>query len=237
MATEADIQRHNRVIENFIKNFDREIRVLLDDIFLQISRLGPSVTRSEILALFAPVRQFLGTNVSLLDQVINSNISLNSSVINLPVDNQTFSTIAQLKSETLSSITSQLESEQQKIIQVLVIASIAGLAISPLLSQIRIELKKASKRLRDAYSFFVRNFDSSFTLLRAKLAGIDNFVYVGVNSPKSRSFCQFHKNKVYTADQINKIWRTATWGGKAPGNPFVVRGGYNCRHWFLPVKK
>jgi hypothetical protein len=26
------------------------------------------------------------------------------------------------------------------------------------------------------------------------------------------------------------------WAGKAPGNVWINRGGYNCRHFFIPVK-
>jgi hypothetical protein len=39
-----------------------------------------------------------------------------------------------------------------------------------------------------------------------------------------------------TEKQIRNIWNSQTWQGKKPGDPFVVRGGYNCRHMFVPVK-
>ena len=36
-------------------------------------------------------------------------------------------------------------------------------------------------------------------------------------------------------DEIRQIWANESWEGKAPGEPFVVRGGYNWRHHFMPV--
>jgi hypothetical protein len=40
---------------------------------------------------------------------------------------------------------------------------------------------------------------------------------------------------VLTEEEIRDIWANETWAGKAQGDPFVVRGGYNCRHSFQPI--
>ena len=35
-------------------------------------------------------------------------------------------------------------------------------------------------------------------------------------------------------EEIEEIW-SGSWAGKIDGNPFIVRGGYNCRHRFRAV--
>ena len=49
-----------------------------------------------------------------------------------------------------------------------------------------------------------------------------------------RDWCRQHSGKVYTEEQIRELW-TQDWSGKAAGDPFIVRGGYNCRHHWRPV--
>jgi hypothetical protein len=44
-----------------------------------------------------------------------------------------------------------------------------------------------------------------------------------------------HNMKTYTEDEIREMWAENEWTGKAAGDPFIVRGGYNCRHHFRPV--
>ena len=42
------------------------------------------------------------------------------------------------------------------------------------------------------------------------------------------------EQKTFTEEEINSKWQ-GSWAGKAPGDPFIVRGGYNCRHHWLPI--
>ena len=44
----------------------------------------------------------------------------------------------------------------------------------------------------------------------------------------------FQDGKTYTKEEIEEIW-SGSWAGKISGDPFVVRGGYNCRHRFRGV--
>ena len=39
----------------------------------------------------------------------------------------------------------------------------------------------------------------------------------------------------YTEKEIRNLWNTRSWNGKANGDPFIVRGGYRCRHTWLPT--
>lgn len=77
-------------------------------------------------------------------------------------------------------------------------------------------------------------FDASITAAVAREAGITRFKYDGDVVRDSRPFCRKHVGKIYSIDEIQGIW-SGDWKGKAAGDPFIVRGGYNCRHHFRPV--
>ena len=36
-----------------------------------------------------------------------------------------------------------------------------------------------------------------------------------------------------TEDEIREEWANNSWAGKSSGDPFIVRGGYNCRHHWV----
>lgn len=76
-------------------------------------------------------------------------------------------------------------------------------------------------------------FDASITVQAGRETGATQWKYYGSVIRDSRPFCKEHAGKVYTEEEISKIWE-GDWAGKAPGNPFIVRGGYNCRHHFRP---
>jgi len=77
-------------------------------------------------------------------------------------------------------------------------------------------------------------FDGQFTVYKAKEAGIDRYRYVGTLVKDSRDHCVRYLNRVLSENEIRLIWQR-NWSGKAEGDPFVVRGGYRCRHKFEPV--
>lgn len=79
-------------------------------------------------------------------------------------------------------------------------------------------------------------FDSQFAKYRAEEIGLKHFRYAGTLERDSRPFCRKHVNKIYSEKDIERIWKSPrTWQGAAQGDPFVVRGGYNCRHTWQPV--
>jgi hypothetical protein len=82
----------------------------------------------------------------------------------------------------------------------------------------------------------VMDFDGVFTIHRARQAGLKRFKYSGTLIANSRDFCVQHVGKTYTEAEIKKIWASQSWSGKRAGDPFVVRGGERCRHFFIPVE-
>jgi len=80
----------------------------------------------------------------------------------------------------------------------------------------------------------VMQFNGSLTVATGKEAGVEKWEYYGSTVKDSRQFCRDHVGESYTEEEIRRIWDSRSWQGKAPGDPFIVRGGYNCRHHWLP---
>jgi len=82
----------------------------------------------------------------------------------------------------------------------------------------------------------IMQFDAQFVKTKASSAGLTHFRYAGTRITTTREFCKKHIGQVYSEKQIRSFW-SGSWKGKAGGDPFVVRGGYRCRHTFNPVDK
>jgi len=78
-------------------------------------------------------------------------------------------------------------------------------------------------------------FDGQFAKYRADELGLTHYVYSGTTVRDSRDFCRTHVGKIYNEEEIRQIWSSQTWQGKAQGDPFIKRGGYNCRHHWQPT--
>ncbi len=94
--------------------------------------------------------------------------------------------------------------------------------------------KYASQILNDG----LREFDAQVNGKKALDAGLTHIKYFGDVIPETRRICRDVLNGVYrkrksnlfTIDEVRKLWARQSWSGKKPGDPLVVRGGYNCRH-------
>ena len=81
----------------------------------------------------------------------------------------------------------------------------------------------------------VMQFHGQFTVAKAKESGLTHYRYTGTLVRDSRPFCQNMLNKVLTEKGIRDIWNNQGWAGKSTGDPFIVRGGYRCRHTWIPT--
>ena len=81
----------------------------------------------------------------------------------------------------------------------------------------------------------IMGFDGQLAKYRADALGLNSYLYYGSIIKDSRDFCRLHAGKVYTEEQINQIWSNDTGQGRDQGSPFIVRGGYNCRHSWQPI--
>jgi len=81
----------------------------------------------------------------------------------------------------------------------------------------------------------VMQFHGQFTIAKAKESGLTHYTYTGTLVRDSRDFCVSMLNRTLTEDQIRQIWNNRSWAGKSNGDPFIVRGGYRCRHTWIPT--
>ena len=79
-------------------------------------------------------------------------------------------------------------------------------------------------------------FSGSLTAKKATDAGLTHYLYEGSLIKDSRDWCIRHAGETMHIDYIRELWANSEWQGKAPGDPLVVRGGFNCRHHFIPVE-
>lgn len=77
------------------------------------------------------------------------------------------------------------------------------------------------------------NFHNSVAMKKAADAGIDKFLYYGNLMATSRPFCIERAGNKYTKAEIDS-W-TFKWKGKS-GPAMTHRGGYNCRHHWMPYR-
>lgn len=95
-------------------------------------------------------------------------------------------------------------------------------------------LRELGKRI---VSNSIMNFEGAFSMGRMVRNEVKRFQYVGGVIESTRPFCEDLNGEILDEDTIRDIWSNQQWAGKAPGDPFVVRGGYNCRHWWVPVNE
>ena len=81
----------------------------------------------------------------------------------------------------------------------------------------------------------VMKFDGAYTAGKAKRDGVTRWRYAGGVIAETRPWCAEHTGNTYTTEEIEELW-TSSWQGKESGDPFVVRGGYRCRHFWVPVE-
>ena len=77
-------------------------------------------------------------------------------------------------------------------------------------------------------------FDGQFAKFRADEVGLTSYIYYGTIIRDSRDFCVEHVNKIFTEEEARELWQR-DWQGKSGSDPFLDRGGYNCRHHWQPV--
>lgn len=235
MATTAQIAQHTALINQLIADFEQALADRFDQLWIDIANLGTGATRLQIQGLFAAVNQWVEGQSAALDRLLANNVAINAAVVDIPVDAEATATAARLKQVVIGTAQAQVQQEQSTVIQTIVLGAIAGMTLAALLRQLKTWSTTAIKRVGVAWGDAAVSMDSAWLRWRSQKAGVDHFRYVGGIIATSRPFCRSHNNKVYTSKEIDAIWRQS-WGGKAPGDPFVARGGYNCRHWWVAVE-
>ncbi len=232
MATQEQINAHDKLMADLADQFAAGLSPLFMALFDQILQL-PSPTRLQIQQLFQEFRNYTNTQIQSISTVIQDNTQMNNLVLPNTIEPDVQQQIAQLQTEATAAINAQLDQEQTAIIAAIMIAAITG-SVSQSVSQLRLEIPNFIRRLRLQFDTAVRSVDGAVTLLRGRKSEV-RYRYSGGVIAESRDFCRQMSGQTLTESQIRRIWNTQDWGGKRPGDPFVTRGGWNCRHTFIPV--
>jgi len=132
------------------------------------------------------------------------------------------------------------QSDQVEIQKLVNIANAGGAAAEEAISKLHsiYAADKLGNNMRRYASQMVHDslmqFDASIVTKTGMDSGADAWLYYGSNINDTRDFCRTHSGNTYTEEEIRKIW-SGDWAGKSSGDPFIVRGGYNCRHHWRPV--
>lgn len=236
MATTAEIKKHQREMDRLISEFEQELGEQLERAFDSVAALGTDATRTEVQAIFQTVKSWADAQGSRLESIVQGNIDMNASVLGTDINQQILTNLAQVKEQLIAQVQTQIEQEQNRVIQTIVLAGVAGAVSNDLISQTRGIRKGSKNRISTVFVNAVYQFDAIITRARSPQTGKQKYQYVGGIIASTRDFCAQHDGAIYTEKEIRDIWRS-TWSGQEPGDPFVVRGGYNCRHTWVAVEE
>lgn len=236
MATTAQIRKHEREIQRVIDEFQAELDSLMSTAQDQIAALGTTATREQVQAVYQPMRNLAQSTSQQLDQILASNIEANLDVLSPTTSAELAQAVQQLKAQTIDRVIQQINQEQNSVIETVVLAGIAGVVATDLVSQTRDLMQKGIARIQTQATTGVMQFDTVVTKLRSTEQGVTRWRYVGGVIDTTRPFCASLDGGTFTLEEIQSLW-SDTWQGQAPGDPFVVRGGYNCRHFWIPVEE
>lgn len=291
MASTTEIERHETIISDSINTVNTAIEDaavatenrLAEVILAQGTPENLANNRAILAQAFQPMREVTREMAEPLANIADDSVELQNLGAKDSADTTAQSALLQVAQ---NSVDTEIENQQNSIIDEIVIAAIGGVAVDQLARQARVavsgifaqtdnaqttRLQRQLRQLRaegapveqtqtivqqlrnrlagatiganltetvrrktqDA----VTRFEGAFTLQRAKRNRVERYQYVGGVIESSRDFCTQLDGAILTEEEIYDIWNSQEWGGKQPGDPFVVRGGYNCRHFFVPVRE
>jgi uncharacterized protein with gpF-like domain len=236
MATNAEIRKHQKALDKLISDFERGLQDQLNSAFDAVAALGTDASRVDVLQIFETVRAWADSETQRLNTVIQSNIDMNAKVLGTDINQQTLSRLNEVKDQMVSQVRTAIDQEQNRVIETIVLAGVAGALSRDLIGQTRSIKEGSQRRLATVFGNSVYQFDAIITRARSPQDKPQKYQYVGGLIDTSRDFCVQHDGAIYTEEEIRDIWND-TWAGKAPGDPFVVRGGYNCRHTWVAVEE
>src|SRR5690606_11463950 len=103
---------------------------------------------------------------------------------------------------------------------------------------------KLLRYARQVSSDAITQFNANYINLISDDLGLKHYYYKGTKVDDSRSLCRDLAGKYFKEEDLRSIIqrRSASgWGGMIPGTNWATfpryRGGYNCRHYLIPVSK
>ena len=203
--------------------------------------------RTEIASVFA--KEFDGVSQTLLNSFVIAAKEASQSMIDAGIDSKyasftvtDASVVDAMMKDTGIEITSASLAAQSQISQAVYVSVVSGGSKAELIAQCQQYLigqtdKRGVSMLSHLDTIIRTRYmevNSIVMQSKAKAAGVTSYKYVGGAVKDSRAWCLQHRGKIFTEDEI-KAWADKQWAGKKAGDPFVIRGGWNCIHKFIPV--
>lgn len=249
-----NLDRNAKLLENALNKVNRKIAALAAS--LRVDDNGALLTdqaeltkamnmRVEIAAIFA--KEFDGVTNKVLKSFITAAKDANKELSAAIGVKSTFgradaAIVSAMMTDTGMEITSASLLAQSQISQALYVSVIAGGKQEDLIQQVGQYLigqtdKRGNPMLSHVDTIVRTRYmetDAIVTQKKAADVGVTKFRYTGGTVKDSREWCVNHVGKVFTREEI-AAWERESWAGKKPGDPFVVRGGWNCIHRFRAV--
>lgn len=109
-----------------------------------------------------------------------------------------------------------------------------------MLGALKAEVSKGQNYLKLTANDSLNQFTANYIQTVSADLELKYYLYAGTKIEDTRDFCVTRAGKYYTEEEV-KGWAKLSWQGKIPGTNestiFSYRGGYNCRHFLLPVSK
>lgn len=143
--------------------------------------------------------------------------------------------IRHLKTMTFQGFEATAQSALDELSDIVYTSTVTGGDTSDLILSLQRSLdaklrRHAGQMVHDSLA----QFDATLLKKFGEDTGAEEWKYTGTLINTSRQWCRDHVNRIMTTEEIREEWKDH-WAGKAPGDPFIVRGGYNCRHRWRPV--
>jgi hypothetical protein len=247
MTFESDLARNERLIGNAL----RAIQVRIDDLYalpqtdLNDVRIAAALQlRADVAAVFA--LEFDGVISETVSSYAKAARLAAQELARIGIAGAFTATDTALLDALMRNTKFELEAvsmaAQSKITEAIYISAIAGTKRAEVMGQIRQILRGGTDRAgapmeTHANTILRTGYMETYTavmLQKSKRAGLKFFKYSGATVTDSRAWCLSHLGKIYSIDEI-EAWRDKKWQGKKAGDPFVVRGGWNCIHRWIPV--
>lgn len=230
MATQDEINAHDALITQLAKRFARGLGPLLTELYDNISTTS-NLDRLAVNRLMLPVRNYAEAQIANINTVIDNNRSMNADIFA-----DVFVDTSRIRAEAVAALNNSIDEEVNRITNVLAAALLIGAVSAVTFRELRNSKSAITRRLQLNFDNIVRMADSAFTFLAGQASNKSvKYRYAGGIVPETRPFCSQMNGRILSQAEITRIWNTQTWAGKRPGNAFVTRGGYNCRHFFVPV--
>jgi hypothetical protein len=148
--------------------------------------------------------------------------------------------IEKTANEIADVLNGDLVADVKKILRDSVENGVNSTRTKALLKEYLADNKKLVKYTKTIASDSLNQYAANYTLGIAEDLDLEHYYYKGTKIKTTRSFCNVRAGKYFTKKEIQD-WGSLKWDGKNPAttkdNIFTLRGGYSCRHIFIPVSE